>query len=50
MAEKNRWSTVEQISEAVGCGTGCGLCRPYLQKMLISGEVEFGILDSESDY
>ena len=49
MAKENRWSTVEQISGAVGCGTGCGLCRPYLQKMLRTGEVEFEIINTDTD-
>jgi len=30
MAQENGWRTVEDITAAVGCGSGCGLCRPYL--------------------
>ena len=28
-------------SRATGCGAGCGLCRPYLRRMLATGETEF---------
>jgi len=36
----------EQISEAVlrertGCGAECGTCRPYIRRMLATGEVHF---------
>lgn len=26
-------STVSQVSECFGAGTGCGWCRPYLEKL-----------------
>lgn len=44
LAERNRWSFVEDITEAVGCGGGCSICLPYLAKMLETGETEFDIL------
>jgi bacterioferritin-associated ferredoxin len=37
----NGWSTLEEIAARTGCGTGCGLCRPYLQRMLDTGETAF---------
>ncbi|HZO89136.1 MAG TPA: (2Fe-2S)-binding protein [Chthonomonadaceae bacterium] len=44
LAAKNGWQTVGEITEALGCGSGCGLCRPYLQKMLETGEIAFAVL------
>lgn len=37
-------STIEEIQAAYGCSTSCGLCLPYLQRMLETGETEFAIL------
>ena len=34
------WS-LDQLVAATGCGAGCGLCRPYLRRMLATGETEF---------
>ncbi len=44
LAEQNHWQTVADITAAVGCGSGCGLCRLYLARMLETGETEFDIL------
>ena len=33
-------TTVEGIMQETKCGTGCGLCRPYIDQMLRTGEVE----------
>ncbi|HEX3275435.1 MAG TPA: hypothetical protein VHR43_11305 [Gemmatimonadales bacterium] len=32
---------LERLSRETGCGAGCGLCRPYLRRMLATGETEF---------
>ncbi|CAN5851275.1 hypothetical protein BH24GEM1_BH24GEM1_04590 [soil metagenome] len=32
---------LETLMRETGCGTGCGLCRPYLRRMLASGETTF---------
>jgi bacterioferritin-associated ferredoxin len=40
-AEEHGWTTVAEIGKNLGCGTGCGLCRPYLAKMLETGETHF---------
>ena len=34
------WRLPDLIA-ATGCGAGCGLCRPYLRRMLATGETEF---------
>lgn len=47
LADANGWTTIADITRAVGCGSGCGLCRPYLAKMLRTGETAFAILPPE---
>jgi bacterioferritin-associated ferredoxin len=37
------------LSRATGCGASCGLCRPYLRRMLATGETEFHELLIEPD-
>jgi len=37
--------SVEEAGERFGCGTNCGLCRPYIAKMLATGETEFAIFE-----
>ncbi len=34
------WSLADLVWET-GCGGQCGLCRPYLSRMLRTGETEF---------
>jgi bacterioferritin-associated ferredoxin len=43
-AESEGWTTLEDIAHATQCGTGCGTCRPYLQKMLETGETAFDVI------
>jgi len=40
LASAEGWG-LEELAAATGCGAGCGLCRPYLWRMLITGETEF---------
>jgi bacterioferritin-associated ferredoxin len=40
LARAGGWG-LEEIARATGCGAGCGLCRPYLRRMLATGETEF---------
>ena len=49
LAEQNHWQAVADITAAVGCGSGCGLCRPYLALMLETGETAFDILPRNSE-
>src|SRR3954451_24411107 len=40
------WALADLVRET-GCGAGCGLCRPYLRRMLATGETEFHELLTE---
>jgi len=35
--------TVEEIGFETNCGTKCGLCLPYIRKMLETGNTRFPI-------
>lgn len=37
------WSLADLMRET-GCGAQCGLCRPYLRRMLATGETGFSVL------
>lgn len=39
-AQAAGWQLSDLIRET-GCGARCGLCRPYLRRMLRTGETEF---------
>ncbi|MBA3659970.1 MAG: (2Fe-2S)-binding protein [Gemmatimonadales bacterium] len=39
-ARANDWDLAALIRET-GCGAQCGLCRPYLRRMLATGETVF---------
>jgi bacterioferritin-associated ferredoxin len=39
-ATAGRWSLLDLMRET-GAGAQCGLCRPYLRRMLRTGETEF---------
>lgn len=48
-----RPARASQISECFGAGTGCGWCRPYLQKLFddaAGGEQDPASLPSTDDY
>jgi bacterioferritin-associated ferredoxin len=40
LARTRGWD-LEGIVRETGCGDQCGLCRPYLKRMLQTGETEF---------
>jgi bacterioferritin-associated ferredoxin len=40
MAREQAWDLAALVFET-GCGDQCGLCRPYLQQMLETGQTEF---------
>ena len=39
-ARARGWDLADLMSET-GCGAQCGLCRPYLRRMLATGETVF---------
>ncbi len=39
----NGWTTLTAITDATGCGSGCGGCRPYLEAMLETGHTCFTV-------
>jgi bacterioferritin-associated ferredoxin len=32
---------LEQLAAKTGCTTGCGMCRPYVERMLQTGQTSF---------
>jgi bacterioferritin-associated ferredoxin len=40
IARERGWDLVTLMRET-GCGDNCGLCRPYLKRMLRTGETVF---------
>ena len=47
LIEAESLTTVPQITERTGCGSGCGLCLPYLELLLRTGETAFAVLSSK---
>lgn len=41
--------TVDDLGECYGAGAGCGLCRPYLKRAIITGETVFHQILVEGD-
>ena len=39
-ARASAWD-LESLMRETGCGAQCGLCRPYLRRMLATGETIF---------
>ncbi len=46
LAREQQWA-LEDVIRETGCGGQCGLCRPYLKRMLATGETEFSELLTE---
>lgn len=44
LAQLHGWTTVAQITQGTGCGSGCGMCRSYLARMLETGETAFAVM------
>ncbi len=38
---EERPATMDQIARRYGCGSCCGICRPYIERMLETGETVF---------
>jgi len=41
--------SLAQLEDRILCGTGCGLCRPYLRRALRTGQVVFHQLVADAD-
>lgn len=48
VARERGWD-LDAIGRETGCGDRCGLCRPYLRRMLCTGETAFCELLAEAD-
>ena len=48
LARARAWDLADVMRET-GCGDQCGLCRPYLRRMLRTGQTEFHELLAEGD-
>lgn len=38
---------LDRLSDITGCGTGCGMCRPYIRLMLETGRTDLPVLSSQ---
>lgn len=38
--------SLDELKERTRCATGCGMCEPYIQLMLLTGETRFRVLNS----
>ena len=47
-ARANDWDLLA-LMQATGAGAQCGLCRPYLRRMLRTGETDFHQLLTEDE-
>ena len=45
---EKQWDLADIMRETQ-CGAGCGLCRPYLRRMLASGQTVFREILLEAD-
>ncbi len=41
IADQRGVALIDHLIEDKVCCSGCGMCKPYVKKMLITGEVEF---------
>lgn len=41
IAEERGYTSCQQLFDAGLCGGNCSMCRPYVQKMIATGETEF---------
>ena len=48
LARAGGWDLADVMRET-GCGAQCGLCRPYLRRMLRTGQTAFSDLLGEDD-
>ncbi len=39
--------SIDEIIDRYGCTTGCGMCKPYIEEMLRTGETSFPVLEEQ---
>lgn len=44
IADKHKCKNIQCIQRYLTFGESCGLCRPYVQKMLETGETKFEVI------
>lgn len=44
-----RPASMDQIARRFGCGSCCGLCRPYIERMLETGQTVFSEILHQDD-
>jgi bacterioferritin-associated ferredoxin len=49
VAQRERIGDIESLQRSVEFGLRCGLCKPYVQRMLLSGRVVFPVQRSIPD-
>jgi len=42
--EENNFTSLEEVQKVVDVSKNCQLCRPYLERMLKTGETEFSYI------
>jgi bacterioferritin-associated ferredoxin len=42
--DENHFTTIEEVQNIVDVSKNCKLCRPYLKKMIKTGETEFNYI------
>ena len=47
VAREHGCRTVAELQEHLTLGTGCGLCVPYMQRALVTGETDLPVLGQE---
>ena len=48
-AARDEGLSLPQLEDRLLCGTGCGLCRPYLRRALRTGQVVFHEIVNDAD-
>lgn len=39
-------ATLEEVTQRTGCGTGCGMCIPYVRVVLLTGLTQVPVLNA----
>lgn len=45
--QRETGATLDELKETTGCGTGCGLCVPYIKVALHTGEAHLPVLNDD---